>query len=34
MPIDQIVPFADVPEALDRLGGGVSGKLVAHIADA
>jgi NADPH2:quinone reductase len=34
MPIDQIVEFADVPEALDRLGGAVSGKLVAHIADA
>jgi NADPH2:quinone reductase len=34
MPIDQIVAFADIPDALDRLGGGVSGKLVAHIADA
>jgi NADPH2:quinone reductase len=34
MPIDQIVAFADIPDALDRLGGAVSGKLVAHIADA
>jgi NADPH2:quinone reductase len=34
MPIDQVVELADIPDALDRLGGGVSGKLVAHIADA
>ncbi|QQD77909.1 zinc-binding dehydrogenase (plasmid) [Curtobacterium sp. YC1] len=34
MPIDQVVDFADVPGALDRLGGSVSGKLIAHIADA
>jgi NADPH2:quinone reductase len=34
MPIDQVVAFADVPAALDRLGGAVSGKLIAHIADA
>jgi len=31
MPIDRIVSFADVPEALERLGGGVNGKLIAHI---
>lgn len=31
MPIDQVVPFADVPEALERLGGGVNGKLIARV---
>lgn len=31
MPIDQIVSFAEVPEALDRLGGAVNGKLIARI---
>ena len=31
MPIDRLVPFADVPQALDLLGGGVNGKLIARI---
>jgi NADPH2:quinone reductase len=31
MPIDRVVPFADIPEALDRLGGGVNGKLIARV---
>jgi NADPH2:quinone reductase len=33
MPIDRIVSFAEVPEALDRLGGSVNGKLIARIGD-
>lgn len=33
MPIDRIIPFAEVPEALDRLGGAVNGKLIARIGD-
>ncbi|REG32903.1 NADPH:quinone reductase-like Zn-dependent oxidoreductase [Archangium gephyra] len=33
MPIDKIIPFAEVPEALDRLGGAVNGKLIARIGD-
>lgn len=33
MPIDRVVPFAAVPEALDRLGGGVNGKLIARVND-
>jgi NADPH2:quinone reductase len=32
VPIDKIVELAEVPEALDRLGGGVQGKLIARIA--
>jgi len=32
MPIDRIISFAEVAEQLDRLGGGVSGKLIARIA--
>ncbi|CAG2095767.1 NADPH:quinone oxidoreductase family protein [Xanthomonas euroxanthea] len=31
MPIDQVVAFADVPQALEHLGGGVSGKLIARV---
>lgn len=31
MPIDQVVSFSDVPEALTRLGGGVNGKLIVRI---
>ncbi|AFH60752.2 oxidoreductase [Paenibacillus mucilaginosus K02] len=31
VPIDRVVSFADVPEALERLGGGVNGKLVARV---
>lgn len=31
MPIDHVVPFAKVAEALDRLGGGVKGKLIARV---
>ncbi|MEK4439221.1 zinc-binding dehydrogenase [Paenibacillus sp. FSL K6-2862] len=31
MPIDQVVSFTDVPEALERLGGGVIGKLIARV---
>lgn len=31
MPIDEVIPFAEVPRALDRLGGAVSGKLIARI---
>jgi len=34
MPIDQVVPFADVAAALHRLGGGVNGKLIARIGEA
>jgi NADPH2:quinone reductase len=33
MPIDTIIPFAEVPQALDRLGGSVNGKLIARIGD-
>jgi NADPH2:quinone reductase len=33
MPIDRIISFAEVPEALDRLGGAVNGKLIARIGD-
>ncbi|MDC0707171.1 zinc-binding dehydrogenase [Stigmatella sp. ncwal1] len=33
MPIDKIISFAEVPEALDRLGGAVNGKLIARIGD-
>jgi NADPH2:quinone reductase len=31
MPLDQVVPFAELPEALERLGGGVNGKLFASV---
>jgi len=31
MPIDKIISFAEVPEALERLGGAVNGKLIARI---
>lgn len=31
MPIDQVIAFADVPGALDRLGGAVNGKLIARV---
>lgn len=31
VPIDDVIPFADVAQALDRLGGGVKGKLIAHV---
>ena len=31
MPIDQVVSFKDVPEALTRLGGGVNGKLIVRV---
>ncbi len=31
MPIDRVISFAEVPEALDRLGGSVNGKLIARI---
>jgi NADPH2:quinone reductase len=31
MPIDQVVPFAEVPDALERLGGGVNGKLISRV---
>jgi NADPH2:quinone reductase len=31
MPIEEIISFAEVPEALDRLGGAVNGKLIARI---
>lgn len=31
MPIDQVVSFAEVPTALDRLGGAVNGKLIVRI---
>ena len=34
MPIDLVVPFADVAQALDRLGGGVNGKLIARVSHA
>lgn len=34
MPIDHVVPFADVAKALDRLGGGVNGKLIARVSHA
>lgn len=34
MPIDQVVPFAEVPEALQKLGGGVNGKLIARVSRA
>lgn len=34
MPIDHVVPFAEVAQALDRLGGGVNGKLIARVAHA
>lgn len=31
MPIDQVVSFTDVPGALNRLGGGVNGKLIVRV---
>jgi len=31
MPIDRVISFAEVPAALDRLGGGVNGKLIARV---
>ncbi|MEK4439227.1 zinc-binding dehydrogenase [Paenibacillus sp. FSL K6-2862] len=31
MPIDRVVSFTDVPEALEHLGGGVNGKLIARV---
>lgn len=31
MPIDRIISFAEVPQALERLGGAVNGKLIARI---
>ncbi|WP_337036999.1 quinone oxidoreductase family protein [Pantoea agglomerans] len=31
MPIDQVVPFTEVPRALARLGGGVNGKLIVRV---
>jgi NADPH2:quinone reductase len=31
VPIDRVVSFSEVPEALDNLGGGVSGKLIARV---
>lgn len=31
VPIDEVVAFADVAQALERLGGGVSGKLIARV---
>ncbi len=34
MPIDRVVPFAEVAEALERLGGGVRGKLIARVSHA
>lgn len=34
MPIDRVVPFAGVPEALEQLGGGVNGKLIARVSQA
>lgn len=34
MPIDQVVPFEEVAQALDRLGGGVNGKLIARVSHA
>jgi NADPH2:quinone reductase len=33
MPIDQVVPFAEIPEALERLGGGVNGKLIGRVSE-
>lgn len=31
VPIDDVIGFADVPQALERLGGGVRGKLIARV---
>ncbi|MDF2797449.1 MAG: putative oxidoreductase [Devosia sp.] len=31
MPIDKLFPFAEVPDAVERLGGGVSGKLIVSV---
>ena len=31
VPIDEVIAFGDVARALDRLGGGVSGKLIARV---
>ncbi|AYM09353.1 quinone oxidoreductase family protein [Agrobacterium tumefaciens] len=31
MPIDEEIPFTEVSEALERLGGGVNGKLIARV---
>lgn len=33
VPIDEVIPFADVAKALDRLGGGVKGKLIARVSE-
>lgn len=33
MPIDEVIPFDEVPAALDRLGGAVMGKLIMRMSD-
>lgn len=33
MPINKVFPFADVPDAIERLGGSVSGKLIVSVSN-